>query len=57
MGSHIHGRCTSIRLCKLLIIKRKRSAVVYKRVVINKLLKYTEYALQIPGESVLVKPL
>ena len=33
---------------KLLIIKRIRSAIVYKMVAIHKLLNYTGYALQLP---------
>ena len=57
IGGNVHGECTYIRPCKLLIIYRKRSAIAYKRVVMHKLLKYTEYAMQLLWKNAPVKPL
>ena len=52
MGRYVHGQCTKMQPCKLLIIDRMRSAIVYEMVTIHKVLEYTGYAMQVLWKSV-----
>ena len=47
MGRYVHGQCTKMQPCKLLIIHRMRSAIVYEIVAIHKVFEYTGYAMQV----------